>query len=261
VSALAGRTIVVTRPREQAAPFAELLVRRGARIVMFPTIATRAADPAEADRAIARLETYAWVIFPGANAVRFFLDRVTAAGREGLPAGVRVAAVGSATAARLEERGVRVDAIPEEFIGTAIVSVLGDVRGRRLLLPRADIGRAETVAALEAAGACVDAITVYHTMPAAPDAASLAALGGRVDAVTFTSPSTFTNFVSLLRDRAAVLLAPVTIASIGPVTSAAIRDAGFPVHVEPAEHTTAALVAALDTHFASHAAGVAGDRP
>jgi uroporphyrinogen-III synthase len=260
VSALAGRTIVVTRPREQAAPFAAQLVRRGARVVVFPTIATRAADPAEADRAIARLETYAWVIFPSANAVRFFLERVTAAGRAGLPAGVRVAAVGRATAALLEERGVRVDAVPEEFLGTALAAALGEVHGLHLLLPRADIGRAETVASLEAAGARVDAITVYHTVPAEPDAVGLAALVEGVDAVTFTSPSTFTNFTSLLRDRAAALLARVTIASIGPVTSAAIRAAGFPVHIEPAEHTTAALAAALDTHFASHAPRVAGDR-
>jgi uroporphyrinogen III methyltransferase/synthase len=261
VSALVGRTVVVTRPREQAAPFAALLERHGARVVVFPTIVTRPADPAALDRAIAALETYAWVVFPSANAVRFVRDRLAAAGRHGMPAGVRVAAVGSATAALLEQHGIRVDAVPEEFVGTAVPPALGDLRGRRVLLPRADIGRAETVAALEAAGARVEAVTVYHTVPAEPDPAGLAALERGVDAVTFTSPSTFTNFRQLLGDRAAALLGRAVIASIGPVTSAAIRDAGLPVHVEPAEHTTAALAAALDTHFASHAAGVAGAHP
>jgi len=261
VSALAGRRIVITRPRQQAAPFAALLEQRGARVIMFPTIMTRAADAAAVDRAIADLEAYAWVVFPSANAVRYFLDRLAASGRGRLPASVRVAAVGSATAALLVDGGVRVDAVPAEFVGTAIAAALGDVRDRRVLLPRADIGRDETVATVEAAGARVDAITVYHTVPTAPDAADLAALAEGVDAVTFTSPSSFLSFLGLLGDRARPLLGHVTIASIGPVTSAAIRAAGFPVHVEPAQHTTAALAAALDTHFASHAAGVAGDRP
>jgi uroporphyrinogen-III synthase len=258
VSALTGRTVVVTRPRDQAASLTALLEQRGARVVVFATIATRPADPAPLDRAIADLGVYAWVLFPSANAVRVVLDRIRAAGRDDLPAGVRVAAVGSATAALLGEHGIRVDAVPEEFVGTAMAAALGDVRGRRVLLPRADIGRAETVAALEAAGALVDAVTVYHTVPAAPDPADLAALEAGVDAVTFTSPSTFTNFRRLLGHRASALLARVTVASIGPVTSAAIRQAGFPVHVEPAEHTAAALAAALDTHFASHATGAAG---
>lgn len=261
MSALAGRTVVVTRPREQAAPLTGLLERHGARVIVFPTIVTRPADPAALDRAIAGLDVYAWVVFPSANAVRFVLDRMAAAGRHGMPAGVRVAAVGSATAAVLERNGIGVDAVPGEFVGTAVPAVLGDLRGRRVLLPRADIGRAETVAALETAGARVDAVTVYHTVPAGPDPAGLAALEAGVDAVTFTSPSTFTNFRQLLGERASALLARAVIASIGPVTSGAIRDAGLPVHVEPAEHTAAALAAALDTHFASHAAGVAGAHP
>jgi uroporphyrinogen-III synthase len=128
-------------------------------------------------------------------------------------------------------------------------------------LPRADLGRPETPEALRAAGALVDEVTVYHTIPAAPDPAGLAGLEAGVDAVTFTSPSTFTNFVALLGDRAGRLLAGAAVACIGPVTSAAVRAAGFPVHVEPPEHTMAGLVDALDTFFASHAAGVAGEAP
>jgi len=257
VSGLAGRTVVVTRPREQAAGFVTSLERQGARVIVFPTIATRAADPADVDRAIAVLGTYAWLVLTSANAVRFFFTRL---GTATLPGTLRVAAVGTATADALAERGVRVDAIPDEFVGVRVPAALGDLNGRRVLLPRADIGRAETVQALEDAGATVDAVTLYHTVPAALDPAAVAALAGGVDAITFTSASTFTNLCTLLGDRAATLLAGVTIASIGPVTSAAIRAAGFPVHVEPDEHTTAALARALETYFADRVAGPAGDR-
>jgi len=260
VSGLAGRTVVVTRAREQAAAFVALLEAHGARVVTFPTIVTRPADPGEVDAAIAGLEAYDWIVFSSANAVRFFLDRLAAIGGS-LPGTLRVAAVGRATAGRLGERGVRVDAVPEEFVGVHLAAAMGEIRGQRVLLPRADIGRAETVEAFAAAGAAVDVLTVYHTMPATPDPAGLAALAQGVDAVTFTSASTFTNLLLLLGDRAPQLLAGVTIASIGPVTSAAIRAAGYPVHVEAVEHTTTALATHLASHFASRATGVAGDPP
>lgn len=260
MSALAGRTVVVTRAAAQAAPLREALEALGARVVLFPTIVTQPArDPEPVRRAMDALEAYAWIVFTSANAVRFFADCLATRPGGRLPPGVHVAAVGTATATALAERAIRVDAIPDEFLGVRVADAVGDLRGRRVLLPRADLGRAETPDALRAAGALVDEVTVYHTVPAAPDPAGVAALETGVDAVTFTSPSTFTNFVALLGDRAGRLLAGAAVASIGPVTSAAIRDAGFSVHVEPAEHTMAALVDTLETYFASHAAGVAGE--
>lgn len=262
MSALAGRTVVVTRAAEQAAPLCEALAARGARVVPFPTIRTRPArDPEPARRSVANLEAYAWIVFTSANAVRFYAHYLAARPGGRLPPGVHVAAVGTATATALAERGIRVDAIPDEFVGVRIAAALGDLAGRRVLLPRADLGRPETPDALRAAGALVDDVTVYQTLPAAPDPGGLAALEAGVDAVTFTSPSTFINFLALLDDRAPRVLTGAVIASIGPVTSAAIRAAGFPVHVEPAEHTMAGLVDALETFFASHAAGVVGDAP
>jgi uroporphyrinogen-III synthase len=260
VSALAGRTVVITRAAAQAAPLREALEARGARVVSFPTIVTQPARDSEpVRRAVHNLEAYAWIVFTSANAVRFFAEHLAARPGGRLPPGVHVAAVGTATAAALAEHAIRVDAIPEEFLGVRVAETLGDLAGRRVLLPRPDLGRPETPDALRAAGALVDEVTVYHTVPAAPDAAGVAALERGADAVTFTSPSTFTNLLALLGDRARRLLAGTAIASIGPVTSAAIRDAGWPVHVEPAEHTMEGLVHALETFFASHAAGVAGD--
>jgi len=261
VSGLAGRTVVVTRPRAQADAFAAALEAAGARVLVCPSIDIRPADdPGPVDRAIARLEDYAWVVFTSANAVRHFWDRLAAAARGGLPAGVRAAAVGRATGAALEERGCRVDAMPDAFVGTQLPAALGDIAGRPVLLPRADIGREATLEALVAAGAAVDAVTVYHTVPAALDAAALAAFDGGVDAITFTSPSTFRNLLALLTARGRSRPADAALASIGPVTSAAIREAGYAVAVEPAEHTADGLLDALETYFTSHAVGAAGDR-
>jgi len=260
VSALAGRSVVVTRAASQAATLRDALAARGAEVVLFPTIVTQAArDPEPVRRAVASVEAYSWIVFTSANAVRFFADHLATRPGGRLPPGVHVAAVGTGTAEALAERHIRVDAIPDEFLGGRIAAALGDLAGRRVLLPRADLGRPETPEALRAAGALVDDVTVYHTVPAVADPTGLARLEDGVDAVTFTSPSTFTNFVALVGRRMEDLLAGAAVASIGPVTSAAIRDAGHPVHVEPAEHTMAGLVDALDTFFASHATGVAGD--
>jgi uroporphyrinogen III methyltransferase/synthase len=254
--------VVVTRSREQAEPFADALAAAGAEVVLLPTIATRPADdPGPLDRALRALHGYDWAVFTSTNAVRFTWDRMVALGIAELPTNLRIAAVGRATARALEERGARVDAVPDEFVGVRIAEAVGDLQGRRALLPRADIARAATVEALEAAGARVEAVTAYHTIPTALDSAGLQRLESGVDAITFTSPSTFTNLVQLLGPATAPALADVAIASIGPVTSAAIRAAGYAVHVEPEDHTTAGLLAALDSYFASRAAGVAGDTP
>lgn len=260
MNGLAGRTVVVTRPRDQAGPLASALRRTGAEVVLLPTIDVRAADdPGPLDRALRDLGIYAWVVFTSANAVRFVDARMQAVGVGAFPAGLRVAAVGRATAAALEERGLPVHAVPKTFVGSRIPDVLGDVAGARVLLPRADIGREATVDAIEAAGAVVDVVTAYHTVPAAPDRAGLAALDAGVDAITFTSPSTFRNLIALLGTRARPVLEGVTIGSIGPVTSEAVRGAGFPVHVEPADHTADALCAALASYFAGRAVGAAGE--
>jgi uroporphyrinogen-III synthase len=124
-------------------------------------------------------------------------------------------------------------------------AALGDVRGRLVLLPRTDIAREETPGALRAAGALVDDIVFYRTVPAPLDPAARAELDAGIDILTFTSPSTVEAFRAALGPAAEILAARATIACIGPVTAEAVREAGWPVHVLPAEYTTAALVAAL----------------
>jgi uroporphyrinogen III methyltransferase/synthase len=252
MSALAGRSVVVTRAREQAGPLCGALAARGATPVLFPTITVRPADdPGPVDAAIARLDAYDWIVFTSANAARCFAERMALADRRGLPAGLRAAAVGAATARTLADRQLPVAAMPEEFRGARIAAALGDLGGRRVLLPRADIGREETAAALRAAGATVDDVTVYHTVPAAADPAGRRALEAGVDAVTFTSPSTVRNFVLLLGADARRLVRDSVIACIGPVTAEALREAAFPAPVQPAVYTVDALVDALAERFAA----------
>jgi uroporphyrinogen-III synthase len=251
VSGLAGRTVLVTRPREQAWTLSDPLRARGAHPIEFPTIAIRAADPAVLDGEIRGLERFDWLVFTSANACRFFADRLARVRPRGLPSSLRVAAVGPATAGAATDRGMPVEAVPREFSGEALPAALGDLVGRAVLLPRADIGREETVAALRAAGAAVTDVTAYHTVPDSPDPAARRALSAGVDVATFTSPSAVRNFAALLGDDARRLLERSAVACLGGTTTAAARALGFTVHVEPGLATVAALIDALDTHFST----------
>lgn len=238
---LAGLTVAVTRAADQADEFAALLWRRGAAVVSLPTIAIELPHDGGAglSAALALPQRYAWVVVTSANGARRVLDRVPD-GRA--LAGVKLAAIGPATAAVLAAAHLPPDLVPPSFVAESLLEVFPAPPhpGARVLLARAEVARDVLPAGLAAAGWRVDVVPAYRTVAAQPDAAQLAAAGG-ADVVCFTSPSTFERFVELAgRDR----LAPV-VASIGPVTSAAIRNAGVAVTVEAAVHTVAGLVAAL----------------
>lgn len=251
MNALTGRRVLVTRPRTDDDPLVAALVGRGAVAVPFPTIEIRPVENLRPlDAAIQRLTDYAWIAITSANGVEVFADRLDASGLT-LPTGVRVAAVGTATAKALAARGLPVDFLPSAFRGAVLGAELPEVEGRRVLLPRAAIAREDLGTILAERGAVVDDLPVYDTVPTAPDAAGLEELEGHaLDAVTFTSASTVRNFAALLGARASNLLDGVTVACIGPVTADEARALGFAVHVEPAEHTIPGLVAALGAHFA-----------
>ena len=249
---LDGRRVLVTRPRTQAGELCDALTARSAVPVPFPTIDIRPADDlGPLDRALVALEAYDWITFTSANSVAVFFDRLGARpGAPAIPRGVGVAAVGSGTARAITARGSRVDFVPSEFLGEQLGRELGEVRGRRVLFPKAARAREALAVELRRRGAIVDEVTVYETLPASPDPAGLAALDAGIDAATFTSASTVENFVALLGPRAAPLLRGAVIACIGPVTSEAARTLGLPVDVEPAQHTVRDLVTALERHFA-----------
>lgn len=227
------------------------LEARGAHAIAFPTIAIERVASDEVREAIATLERYDWIAFTSANAVASFWDCLTDAGRTGLPVSVKLAAVGAATRAAVEQRGGRAVAVPELFLGAEVASAMSSLEGRRVLLPQSDIARAETGAALRKAGAAVHEVVVYRTAWAPPTAEMLRTLDEGVDVVTFTSPSTVRGLLEAGGATAERVLRTSVIACIGPVTAEAVRSLGLPVLVEPAEHSTAALVDALEQYFAT----------
>ena len=246
MSALAGRRVLVTRPRDQAGALTAALARRGARPILLPTIEIRPVDDfAALDRALDGLEAYDWIAFTSMNGVAVLFDRLAGRGAR-LPSAVRVAAVGSGTAHALAARGVHVDFVPTEFTGAHLGRELEDVAGRRVLVPRAVRGREDLVVELRTRGALVQDVPVYQTLPAAPDPDGLRELWRGVDVATFTSASTVENYFLLLGARAARLLDDALIACIGPIAADAARSLGLSVHVQPDEHTIPGLVAALE---------------
>jgi uroporphyrinogen-III synthase len=231
---LAGRTVVVTRPErpdgEVAAPFAGT----GATVLSVPVIAI--GPPADAGDALAAaladLSSYDWVVVTSANAA----DRVAAALRE--TPGVRVAAVGPRTAARLEALGIRVDHVPERFTGDDLAASFPAGTGR-VLFPAAAGARDAVPDGLRARGWRVDRVTAYRTVEVAPPPETVEAAVD-ADAIVFASPSAVRSWTAATGGAARPALA----VCIGPVTGAAARTAGFTV-VEADPHTMDGVVAAL----------------
>jgi uroporphyrinogen III methyltransferase / synthase len=259
---LAGRRIVVTRAPEQAGELARLLEEHGAEVLLCPLVAfERPEDTGALDSALGRLGEFDWLLFTSQNAVRFFEERR----REleiplewGRP---RVAAVGPATAKAARELGYHVEYLADESTGRGLARGLGEkVAGRRVLLPRSDRARADLPELLRAASAEVTEVVAYRTVP--PGQQGLDALekiqAGGVHAVVLASPSAFERLAEQLGMEALrELTGRVALAAIGPVTAAAIRQAGLPVAVVPAKPSAEAFVEALAAHFAG-AAGVRG---
>lgn len=248
---LRGRRIVVTRSQAQAEALCRHLAALGAEPIAVPTIAFAPLPAEPLMEALRHIARYDWLIFTSANAVDFFFQ---AAG-DNLPPLPRVAASGSATARKLQERGITPDYVPAEFVGEELAAGLGDLQGQRVLLPRARLGRPEIVAQLQAQGAVVDDIPLYDTVPAAAEAVALERLRAGVDAITFASPSSVHNFVQMLDeahlDGAHRQLDQAFIVCIGPITAAAARECGFAVHAVPGEYTIDGLTAALIALFQS----------
>ncbi len=253
---LFGRRVIVTRAREQASDFKSRLEALGAQCIEFPTISI--VPPASwepLDAAITALAQYDWVIFTSVNGVRFFLDRLWHAGRDVRSlSGLRIAAIGPKTAAALEGRGVRPDLVPGEYRAEAILEGLAgeDIAGRRFLLPRARIARDILPDTLRERGAAVDVVTAYETgLPEERSAEILERLRARaIDCLTFTSSSTVSNFFSLFaRDEILPLLAPVTVACIGPITAQTAVEHGLTVSIMPTEYTIPGLTDAIRDHY------------
>ena len=267
---LKGVRVLVGRARHQAGALSAELRKRGAEILEIPFIEIRKPRSFRPlDAALKNLSTYDWLILTSVNGVEAMWNRtekviqrsLQKSGPSGqrlrgkssraLAAGLRIAAIGPATKKAIEQRGIKVDVMPKEYIAESVVrSLQGKVRGKRVLLVRARVARDVIPRELRRAGARVDVVEAYETVIPQSSRRRLQATlknpNKRPNVVTFTSSSTVKNFVELLGPRRkSALLNGVQTASIGPVTSATLRELGLQVDISAREFTIPGLVAAI----------------
>jgi uroporphyrinogen-III synthase len=260
-SPLEGKRVVVTRAPEQAKELVREIEQLGAEVLLLPMVEFHEVeDAAPLDEALREIADFDWILFTSQNAVRFFAKRCRALGLD--PGKLqserpRIAAVGPATAKAAREEGFRVYWIASRFRGEALAHELReDMAGKKVLLPRSDLAAGKLPEALRKAGATVCEVISYRTV--VPDAADSDALtqirSGRVDVMTFASPSAFHHFVDLLSaDELPGVAQRLRFAAIGRTTAGAIREAGLPVEIVAAEGTSAGLARAIANYFEENA--------
>lgn len=262
---LAGRTVVITRAKDQAPDFVDALEKYGAEVILCPTIEIRALESYEPlDEAIDHLYGYDWVIFTSVNGVEYFFDRLQKRGhkRDGLD-DLRVCAIGEATAERLRALQVHVDVVPSKFKAEGVFAALQDfigggaaLQGLNFLIPRASVARDYLPSALQQAGARVDVVPAYLiVLPDSLDKGRIAAmLSGSADCIAFTSSSTVRNLGQLFDTQdLSLVLQGVVIACIGDVTAQTAVEYGLSVEIQPSEFTIPALASAIAEYFGKKA--------
>ena len=249
--ALEGKRVLVTRALHQAGKLSDALRDLGAEPVEVPVLEICPPENfAPLDAALGNLDQYDWLIFTSANAVRSVAGRAQEQGITLLPAkGQRVAAVGRATAAAIEQIGLNVELVPDSYVAESLVAALApQIAGMRVLLARAAIARDVIPDALRAAGALIDVVDAYrNVLPAAAPELLRAALEKGIDAATFTSSSSVTHLADAARAGAiAFPLAGVRAISIGPITSQTLREFGWEPAAEATVSDVPGLIAAVE---------------
>jgi uroporphyrinogen-III synthase len=249
---LKGIRVLVGRARHQAGALSNELRKLGATVLEIPFIEIRKPRSFKPlDSALRNLENYDWLILTSANGVQAMWERLDRLKLDAtkLSSGLRVAAIGPATKKAIEQRGTKVDVVPREYVAESVVrSLRNRVKGKRILLVRAKVARDVIPNELRKAGARVDVVEAYETV--VPQSSrtrlrsALANLGRRPHIVTFTSSSTVKNFVALV-GRRALGLKDIHLASIGPVTSATLREFGLRADIKAKEFTIPGLVEAI----------------
>lgn len=251
---LFGKTILVTRAREQASALSDRLEALGAKCYEAPAIKIVPPESfADLDRAIGCLKTYNWILFTSVNGVDYFFRRLHAAGLDSRAlGGCKVAAIGVPTATRLLEYGLIADLVPAEFRAEGVIAAFHDElkSGTRILIPRAEVAREILPEKLCEMGAEVSVVTAYRTVTADTDGQSLVArlAAGDVDLVTFTSSSTVTNLLELL-GRDTSLLTNTKVACIGPITAATCLENGITPDMIAEDYTIQGLVSSICIMF------------
>jgi uroporphyrinogen III methyltransferase/synthase len=243
---LASARVLVTGSPGTAEPLRDGLGELGAEVITRPAI--RVTDPPDwgpVDAALERLDEYDWLVFSSANGVDYLFRRLRDRGGDVRRLGqVKLAAIGSGTAERLARYSLQADLVPEQFVAESLAQALvAEAGGRRFLLARTNRGRQVLPTELERAGGHVDQIVVYGSVDVEePDPAMAAALSsGEIDWVSVTSSAIAHALVRLYGET----LRQARLASIGPLTSATLRELGYEPAVEASPHTTAGLIDAI----------------
>jgi len=257
---LSGKTVVVTRAVSQANTLIQELALRGARVLHVPSIQLAAPDSwGDCDAAITRLNLYEWLVFTSSNGVRFFLQRLRKRGNEiENLSHAKIAAVGQATEDCLRQNGLEAALIPKKkFRAEGLITAFRnrhDLPGKRILILAPQTSHSNLAVQLRGLGAVVEVAAVYKNKSVqGRNASDFQALvdGRRIDLLTFTSPSTFKNFIALVgkenilkwHDRGC------RVAAIGPVTAEAILKCRLPVDILPATSTTRGLLKGIDDYY------------
>jgi uroporphyrinogen III methyltransferase/synthase len=247
---LDGVKVVVTRAKGQAESFASLLEDRGAKVILFPTIEFKEPDDLTAiDDALNRLSddktAFDWIIFTSANGVKFFFKRLNELKKDGsVLSSLRIGVVGPKTADSLKKRGVEIDLVPPDYRAEGLIKELIDagISGKKVLIPRALVGRCILPDTLRSYGADVTMAPVYETVtPKTADKTYLinTVLNDGDIILTFTSGSTAKNFFALFtKEEVNGFIDKVKIAVISPVTGEIINELGYDVDIVPNTYTT-----------------------
>jgi uroporphyrinogen-III synthase len=251
---LTNKRILITRTRHQASDLAAQLEALGATTILIPTIEIVPPNSFHAlDAALTCLRTYDWLVFTSPNAVEAFHRRAQFLHLTQLPK--HIAVIGPATLNAANAIGLTVDLLPPQYIGESLAeALLPEAPGKSFLLVRAAEARDTLPQALTAAGAIVTIAEAYRNQLPAESMQALQTLFASPEtypeAITFTSASTARNLFALLEAANLTLPPSITLASIGPITSEALRDLGHPATIEAAEPTIPALIQSLLSHLA-----------
>jgi len=259
---LRGRMAVVVASPEKAEKLKDGLQRLGADVLPIQvSVLRRVEDTALLDAALRDITGYRWILFTSAHGARFFFERMTELGLAHLRREIQgIGAIGPATADKLESLGFRVALVPDEFVSEGVLRALAEehggienLRGLRILLPRAREGRDLLPRELSAAGALVDAVPCYQSIPASLDEGVRQRITSHPpNLLVFTSPSNVRNFVSAMgQEFCKAILAASIVAVIGPVTAQAVASCGRAADIVPEENTTGSLLLAVREYFDS----------
>ena len=256
---LSGKNILVTRPEDQAPGFISILSSLGARCIQIPAI--RIVPPTtweQLDKAISGLSIYDWILFTSVNGVKYFFQRLQVAKKDArYLSAIRIGVIGPKTAEALLARGVSPDLIPQRYSAEGIMEALHryPLKGKRVLLVRPVVASDYLPEKLKTRGAKVDMVEPYQTVQPEYDHNQLDDLFKKatIDMLTFTSPSTVDNFLSLFEGKSVSKeISKLLVACIGPVTARRATEKGLTVAVVPDEYTGDALARAIAEFYKTH---------